>query len=255
MTQAAHGSVLLPLVLTGSSGHWSISEPPLPAQAVGGAGEIADLTAVACATAGRCSATGGYQAKDGGGPALIERESGPTWSGVTPPQPAGAATGAITEDDLQAIACPQTTACTAVGNYFTPNGGGSGLLAEGEILTYGSGTWSAVRAPLPAGIEAKDLSGVDLGSLACPSSSSCVAAGDYVAVRADGKGVSQGLLLRASGSHWSATNAPLPAGSGVTSIGSGGISAVSCAAAGSCAAIGSFDNLSGVTSGLIETLR
>ena len=86
------------------------------------------------------------------------------------------------------MACPSASSCVAAGDYTDSSGNGQGLLVTG------SGTsWTAAEAPLPANAAADPVAG--LGSVACPSASSCVTAGVYD----DSSGNRQGLLVTGSG--------------------------------------------------------
>jgi hypothetical protein len=87
---------------------------------------------------------------------------------------------------LDSVACPSASSCVAAGTYTDSSGDGQGLLLTG------SGTsWTATEAPLPAGAGA----GAYLGLVACPSASSCIAAGTYT----DSSGNRQGLLVSGTG--------------------------------------------------------
>jgi hypothetical protein len=98
------------------------------------------------------------------------------------------------------LACSSTSACVAVGNCRDTSGAVQGLLLTG----FGS-SWTSLEAPLPTG--AATSPSVRLASVACPSASGCVVAGDY----ADSEGNGQGLVLTGSGSSWAATELPMPA--------------------------------------------
>jgi hypothetical protein len=149
------------------------------------------------------------------------------WTAGEAPLPAGAASNPGV--GLGSVACPSASSCVAVGSYFDSSGNYQGLLLTG------SGTsWTAAEAPLPAGAAADP--GASLGSVACPSASSCVAAGIYT----DPSGNWHVLLLTGSGTSWTATEAPLPAGAAGASLGS-----VACPSASSCVAAGSSTDSSG----------
>jgi hypothetical protein len=67
------------------------------------------------------------------------------------------------------------------------------LRAAAARLTGLSTSWTAAEAPRPANAAADPAAG--LTSVACPSASSCVAAGFYT----DSSGNGQGLLVTGSG--------------------------------------------------------
>ena len=80
-------------------------------------------------------------------------------------------------------------------------------------------------------------------SVSCGSAGSCAAGG----IEGDGD-ASLGLLETLAGGVWTAAPVPVPAGGS-----SGGLSSAACAAAGSCVAVGSYNDSSGNSQGLIET--
>ncbi len=92
---------------------------------------------------------------------------------------------------------------------------------------------------------------VDVKGVTCTSAGACVAVGIYT----DTSGDVQGLIETLAGGTWTATTAPLtgltPASRTTTTV---NLVGVSCPAAGSCVAVGSYVDASGVTHGLIETL-
>jgi hypothetical protein len=92
---------------------------------------------------------------------------------------------------------------------------------------------------------------VEVKGVSCPSAGACVAVGIYT----DTSGNVQSLVETLSGGTWTATTAPLtgltPASRTNASV---NLVGVSCPAAGSCVAVGSYVDASGVTHGLVETL-
>ncbi|MGO9180445.1 MAG: hypothetical protein ACLQHS_14475 [Candidatus Limnocylindrales bacterium] len=104
---------------------------------------------------------------------------------------------------LDALSCPATGWCVAVGDYVDVSGNQQGL-----IETLADGTWTATTAPLsglsPAAATTPN-GYVYLAALSCPAVGSCVAAGLYV----DASGYQQGLIETLSGGNWTATTAPL----------------------------------------------
>ena len=119
----------------------------------------------------------------------------------------------------------------AVGRYLDSAGH-----VEGLLLTLSGGSWTAAEAPLPANA---DGSWAYLTGVSCPSSSDCVATGNYSDSSAsDTSGVGDGLLLTLSGGSWTAAEAPLPANANHTGV---YLDAVSCASSSTCVAVGEYD--------------
>ena len=138
------------------------------------------------------------------------------------------------------VACPSASSCVAASSYFDSSGD------EQALLVTGSGTsWTAAEAPLPANAAADRYAFLD--SVACPSASSCVAAGAY----ADSSGRDQGLLVTGSGMSWTAAEAPLPANAAADP--NVLLNSVACASASSCVATGDYTDSSGSTQGLLVT--
>ena len=114
------------------------------------------------------------------------------------------------------------------------------------MLVTGSGTsWTATEAPLPENASADPVIGT-LGSVACPSASSCVAAGTY-----DDSSSLEGLLVTGLGTSWTATEAPLPENASASP--NAALNSVACPSASSCVADGTYEDSSGVEQGLLVT--
>jgi hypothetical protein len=235
-----------PLVDTLSGGTWTASTVATsgldPA-----ASSWATLQAVSCPVAGSCAATGQYQAS-GAREALVATLAGGTWTAVTAslaglsPAPASNPGGM-----LRSVSCPEAGSCVAVGSYLDSAGHEDGL-----IESLAGGTWTSLVAPVaglkPApAIRAGDI--VWLMSVSCPAPGTCVAVGQYNDVNNGRDGFAETL----SGGSWSATTMPvtglLPRAQFVNSL-----TGLSCAAAGPCVAIGTYQDVSGFEHGVLATL-
>ena len=142
---------------------------------------------------------------------LADRWNGHAWTQVTPPVPARSTTS-----DLGAVSCSGTTACTAVGSS-AQGSRAQRLLAE----RWNGSAWKMQPIPEPAG-------GGLLQAVACPATHACRAVGF------DAKGLFSELW---NGSSWVVRPVPLPAGGTFP-----GLNGISCTAADSCEAVGSYDN-------------
>jgi hypothetical protein len=193
---------------------------------------------VACTSVTSCVAVGSYTDTSNNGQGLLLSGSGTSWTATEPPLPAGAPADVAVQ--LQSVACPSASACVAVGQYLNPASG-----FEPGLLLAGSGTsWTATEAPLPANAAASPS--ISLFSVACPSATSCVAAGGYT----DSSGDRQGLLLTGSGTSWQATEEPLP--SNAITAGAG-LSSVACLSVTACVAASSYTDSSGNNHGVLVT--
>jgi len=141
------------------------------------------------------------------------------WTSLDAPLPGDAASQPVAS--VTDISCPSPSFCAGVGNYDTTVGHD-----EGFLLTWSGTSWSAVRAPLPAG-------GIDsrLSAVSCPSTSFCMAVGTYD----DTAESAQGLMLTWSGRSWSAAKETLPADPGNPGL---NLADLSCASSSFCVAVG-----------------
>ena len=127
----------------------------------------------------------------------------------------------------------------AVGYFYT------GSAYSGLIETLSAGTWTASQAPLPA----NSVNSPSLTSVTCPTVGSCVATGSYSA----GYSLQSAYIYTLASGVWTATDMPVP--SYATSVTYTALSAVTCATAGSCVAVGLWNsNVTGDSESLFETL-
>ncbi len=216
------------MVETLTNGTWTPST-------LGGTGE---LEAVSCIAVGSCVAVG---------IGSIETLSAGTWTATTPPtaglNPSGA--GSV---NLGAVSCPARGSCVAAGTYADASSNQWGV-----IETLSGGNWTGTTSPV-AGLNpaAGADPSVSQSSLACPTSTSCVAVGTYK----DASGVTEGLIETLSAGSWTAQTAPLaglnPSAASDPAVGFG--TNITCPAAGSCVSVGSYADSAGTQQGLIETL-
>jgi hypothetical protein len=192
------------------------------------AGEINGLQSVSCTSSTSCVAVGSYYTGSVD-QALIETLSGDSWSITTSPD-----TSTGEDNVLHGVSCTSSTSCVAVGSYNN----GSGY-PQTLIETLSGTTWSITTSPDTSTSEDNFLYGVS-----CTSSTSCVAVGSYYTGSVD-----QALIETLSGGSWSITTSP------DTSTGEDNVlGGVSCTSSTSCVAVGSYNNGSGYTQTLIETL-
>jgi hypothetical protein len=227
-----------------ASTRWAAAKAPLPADASASPG--VNLNSIACPSVSFCVAVGTYNDSSGNPQGLLLTKSGTAWSAATAPLPAG--TGA-SNAELNAVACSSVSWCVAVGDYGYPDGSGGGL-----VLTWSGSAWTAAEAPLPPPDPDGQSRGGSLASVACPSSSSCVAVGTYAEYYADqGYSLSRGMLLTWSGTSWTATQPPLPTGSQPGSAAFPYGDEVACPSASSCTVIGEYTDTSLTAQGLLLT--
>jgi hypothetical protein len=214
------------LLLTGSGTSWTPAQMPLPANA-GSPDGVAELFSLSCPSKSSCVAVGTYTDSSSDTQGLLVSLSGKKWT----PTEANVPVNGF-GPQLTAVTCPSVTSCVAVGEYNTPYN-----YAEPLILT-GSGTsWTATEAPVPS--DFVGIWGAGLSGVTCPSASSCTAVGMYPT----GSTSSAGLLETGSGTSWTDTEAPLPAGPAINYYAY--LRSVACTSGSVCAATGTYTCNSG----------
>jgi hypothetical protein len=223
-----------------ASTNWATGvEAPLPANA--GTIPQVSLGSVSCASAGNCTAVGGYRDSSGNFQALLLGETSGTWAtGIEASLPANA--GADPQVSLGSVSCASAGNCTDVGGYTDTSGHYQGLL-----LSETSGRWATgVEASLPA--NAGTNPEVGLVSLSCASARECTAVGLYH----NSSGRDEGLLLSERSGKWATGVEPsLPAHAGTNP--NAEVESVSCASAGNCTAVGFYDFNTASSRGLLLT--
>ena len=133
------------------------------------------------------------------------------------------------EHPLSGLSCVSAKYCVGVGTNLTADGGNGAPLTE----TWNGTRWAAATPPLPAG-----GTGGSLAGLSCLSAKSCVAVGYSL--------TTAGIFALAefwSGKRWAADTPPAPPGS----LGAN-LDRISCTAAKSCVAVGSYETSDGNSS-------
>lgn len=191
------GGVFLTQALHWDGQHWSLVRTPNP----GGTqpGRESGLSGIACLSDNDCLAVGSYE-KGWRRPQnnLALRWGGTSWSATPTPNPAQKTLGGIQE--LYGIACPTSSECWAVGDYFRKNGA---LL--NEVLHWNGESWEQATVPNPSGTRNPD-SWQSLGSVACSSATDCWAVGAYFPNPNGTLQISE--VLHWDGTHWAFVPVP-----------------------------------------------
>jgi hypothetical protein len=176
------------MILSEHAGQWGpAKETPLPADAgpnpQQGNAPVSPMGAVACPSAGKCSAAGWYLDKHGKYHGLLLREGAGGWSRSELVFPSGA--HAALGISFVSLACRSAGNCVAVGTY---NPSASRL--RPLLVTERNGHWAkGTEAPLPKG--AGRSSNGSLSSVSCSSAGACVAVGNYTRTA----GYQRGLIV------------------------------------------------------------
>jgi hypothetical protein len=209
---------------------------PLPPGAIAGTSRSTQLLNTSCPSTGNCVAVGNYRDSLDAPQGLIETESGGVWAATEAPTMGLGATSSWLTD----VSCPSAGNCVAIGGYDVAS------VSHGLIETETNGVWTGAELPLTSiGSNGHEM---DFNSVSCSAVGSCAVAGTY----SDTSSYEQAFVATDAGGTWTASEISM------TGLGTGAnpyadLSGVSCAAAGSCAAVGSYVDSSGHDQGLIDT--
>ena len=173
---------------------------------------------MSCTFATACTGVGFYHDPNGPNHALAE-----DWSLRWQLQPPLIPFDNPLASSLDAVSCPSTAFCAAVGGE-EPTGGVFDALAE----IFKGQAWFITSTP--------NASNSNLDAVSCTGAKACTAVGDV----STGGGTLSTLAERWDGTNWTVQSTPSPAGA-VHSF----LTAVSCPSAKSCIAVGFFTNGSG----------
>jgi hypothetical protein len=215
---------------TGPGGNWGVAVPVAGAAT----GESAAAPpAISCAKPGNCSAVGTFTIAGsliGAEPYVMKQVNG-VWSPAEPVngifnfgQPE-----AIT---LSAVSCPAVGDCTAAGSWAGPNQG-SHVWSVSET----GGTWGTAQS-LNGVTAPQSVSVADPAAVSCASPGNCAVVGEY---STSASGLTEPFTAVQTGGVWGAAQAVAGLPASVSTDGEALLNAVSCPAAGHCAAAGTYD--------------
>ena len=219
---SAVGRFLQALLLTKTNGSWSAGVDAAPAS------PAAWLGSVSCASAGNCTAVGGFDDSSNVQQGLLLTETAGSWG---PPVEAGLPSDNTNLGaELDSVSCASAGNCSAVGLYDASEvfvaRDVSEFQGKGLLLTETAGSWATgVGAVLPA-----DAAGPNAVNQTNPPAVSCSSAGNCSAVASyfDSTFGLQGVLLSETAGGWA---------TGVESQGGGFLNSVSCVSPGNCGAL------------------
>ena len=225
---ASQGGPFGPLVERWNGTRWSIQRTP-----IGGV-----LNGVSCVSTNACIAVGSVATLTLAAPGLTlaERWNGSRWS-ITrtknpPPSQVG---GGSSLSALNAVSCTSANACVAVGSWTASSGWCSSSYCHVTVTVVQR--WDGTRWSMPAARPPKyfDNSVATFSGVSCTSRAACTAVGAqseyaYVAPWTT-------LAERWNGSTWTVQSTPSQLGA---SPADSDLTAVSCASATACTAVGSY---------------
>ncbi|GEM_PF-1205534 len=202
-----------PLAAVENKGTWTAAQLPLPAGAKSPS-TYANMSGIACSAIQHCVAVGGFARGQKMERPLAIVESPAGWKAPAVRSPDGKV---VTGGVLFGVAC--SGHCVAVGTYQR------GITPRPLVLT-GSGL--SATSPSPPGANGLAV----LQTVTCPDGSLCLAGGNYL----DAHQNTQPWFTLGSGAAWMSAAPGLPSGAGRPI--DFWLARVSCAAGGSCEALG-----------------
>jgi PASTA domain len=193
----------------------------------------AGMFSVSCATAGNCAGGGQYVDGSSHGQAFVVDEAGGSW-GTAIEVPGTATLNSGHDAQVNSVSCAAAGTCTAGGSFR--NGSGD---HEAFVVDETSGNWgTAIEVPGSASLNVDGNAFVQ--SVSCATAGNCAAIGDYV----DGSGSFQMFVVDETSGTWG-TAIEIPGSATLNGGGYAQVNSVSCAAAGTCAAGGTYLAASG----------
>jgi hypothetical protein len=129
------------------------------------------------------------------------------------------------------VSCGSVGNCSAAGTYTD-----SSSHIQGYVVSQSNGAWgTAIEVPGLAALNADGFAGFP--SVSCGSAGNCSAGGSYM----DGFGKFQGFVVSQSNGVWG-TAVEVPGLAALNTGGNAEITSVSCASAGNCSAVGTYQD-------------
>jgi hypothetical protein len=224
---AAALAIVQAFVVSEQNGTWhtAIEVPGSGALNVDGSAEV---RSVSCASAGNCTAAGGYQDGSNRYQVFVVSETNGTW-GTAIEVPGLDTLNAGGDAAVFSMSCASAGNC-ATGGFYTDGSGHTQAFVASQV----NGTWrSAIEVPGSGTLNAGGDAAVD--SVSCASAGNCVAGGGYFADAYH----KQAFVVRETNGTWrGAVEVP---GSGTLNFGGlANTDSVSCASAGTCVAGGDY---------------
>jgi hypothetical protein len=176
---------------------WSLQTTPNPTGS-----EKSGLNQVSCTSSTACTAVGYGSISKRLAP-LAERWNGTEWAIQTTPTPEG-----TREATFDGVSCTSSTACTAVGSYWTTSN------IEKTLAERWNGTeWAIQATPNPEAFTVGE-NGSGLNGVSCSGTAECIAVGnsEYESYFIEGTYYGDGVTLaeRWNGKEWEIDGTPMP---------------------------------------------
>ena len=209
-------------------------------------GTAAAIGSSSCAKVGSCEVAGEYETASGTYSLFTDQQSGGVWA--TDQELPGVASLAATDIRVTSLSCGSVGNCALVGAYLDAS-----FVSHAFTALEISGIWQTPQTVTGFTQYASPTSlfnaglGAELTSVTCPTSTSCVAIGDYPASKS-----SNGMLIDVehSGTWYLTTDAANLAALGASSVAAWELA---CPSVSSCIIGGSYNDASGQTQSLLVT--
>lgn len=218
-------------VVDETNGSWGTAIE-VPGTAALNSSGVASMSSISCATAGNCTAGGSYFDGSHHMQGFVVDESNGVW-GTAIEVPGLAALNTGGNAFVYSVSCATVGNCAVGGVYMDVAGFAAGQW-KAFVVGETNGSWgTAIEVP---GTAAFNSSGyASLNSISCAAAGNCSAGGSYP----DDSGHSQAFVVNEMNGSWSSAIA-LPGAAALDKGGNALLYSVSCAAAGSCAAGGTY---------------
>jgi hypothetical protein len=189
------------------------------------------VNSVSCASAGNCSAGGGYEDSPDHFQTFVASQVNGTW-GTAIEVPGTAALNRGGYAQFGSVSCAAAGNCSAGGSYADRSG-----RLQAFVVSQTSGTWgTAIEVPGTAALNGGGGNGAGISSVSCASAGNCGAGGSYAPNRF-GAHRQVFVVSQVNGTWDTAIEVP---GSGALNRGGDDFITVSCGSAGNCGAGGSY---------------
>ena len=215
-----------------SGGTWGTAEE-VPGTAQLNQGGYANISSLACGSAGNCSAVGFYSGAQRRRLAMVVNETNGTWRSAKEVPGIGALNHGPSAP-LGSVSCRSAGNCSAGGSYVDSSDN-----TQAFVVSETNGTWGTAE-------EVPGTATLDQGGLAVIESVSCGAAGNCSAggVYTDSSGNRQAFLVTETNGVWGSAE-EVPGSGALNAGGVAGLSSVRCRSAGNCTAGGGYTDASG----------
>ena len=226
--------------MTSTNGVWAPAQLAKFPNGVENSNASASLYSVSCASPGNCTAVGKFKNSGGTFEAFTMTSTNGVWALARPAVFVDGIQHIYSVTDFRSVSCASPGNCTAVGSFRNSEGPFDAFNIEAFTMTSTNGVWTLARpAVFPDGVQ--PISPLaQLNSVSCASPGNCTAVGQF----RNFDNSREAFTMTSTNGQWAAAR-PAVFPNGVQPISPlAQLNSVSCASAGNCTAVGSFNNMS-----------